>query len=123
MHFQQASSQLLAALDGSNRSSIPSFWRAAVKEFKANKLNCIADHEFNHRSQPLWTNSHTQPPKIYHGYKKLWIKFGTLTADNIINGSEFYTEDENDQYICPYLTEEDGTHFKIDEKNLTGTNS
>jgi hypothetical protein len=112
------SSQLLAALDGSNRPSIPSFWRAAVKEFRANKFNRVSDHESNHRSQPLWTNPHTQPPKIYHGYKKLWIKFGTFTVDNIINGSEFYTEDENDQNIRPYLTEEDGTHFKIDGKKL-----
>jgi hypothetical protein len=46
----------------------------------------------------------------------LWIKFGTLTVDNIINGSGFYTEDETDQYIHPYLTEEDGTYFNRREK-------
>jgi hypothetical protein len=48
------SSPLLAALD--NRPSLPPFWVEAVKEFRANKLNRIADHESNHRSQPLWTN-------------------------------------------------------------------
>jgi hypothetical protein len=95
----------------------------AVKEFRSNKLNRIADHESNHRSQALWTNPHAQPPRFYQGYKKLWIQFGTLTAsqltvDNIINGTRFCIEDENDQYIRPYLAEEDGTHFKFNGKKF-----
>jgi hypothetical protein len=49
------SSQLLAALD--NKPSLPPFWVEAVKEFRSNNLNRIADHESNHRSQPLWTNT------------------------------------------------------------------
>jgi hypothetical protein len=39
-------------------------------------------------------------------------------SDNIINGTRFYTEDENDLYIRPYLTEEDGTHLKVNGKKF-----
>jgi hypothetical protein len=46
------------------------------------------------------------------------IRHALQTVDSIINGTRFYTEDENDQYIRPYLTEEDGTHFKINGKKF-----
>jgi hypothetical protein len=56
---------------------------------------------------------------MHHAYRRLWQNFGPLTVDNIINGTRFYTEDENDQYIKPYLTSEDGPRFRIDGKHGT----
>jgi hypothetical protein len=35
-----------------------------------------------------------------------------------MNGLGFLTEDENDQNIRPYLTEEDSTHVKIEGGKL-----
>jgi hypothetical protein len=49
-----------------------------------------------------------------HIYTTHYTSFGTLTVDDIINGTRFYTEDENDQYIRSYLTSDDGPRFRID---------
>jgi hypothetical protein len=117
------SSQLLAALDGSNRPSDPAsppFGEQLSKNAERTNstayqtTNLTTDHNHSAPTLTLSFPKYTTAIKS-HGSR---IKFGTLTVDNIINGSEFYTEDENDRYIRPYLTEADGTHFKIDGKKF-----
>eukprot|EP00962_Isochrysis_galbana_P015374 scaffold4407_cov123-Isochrysis_galbana.AAC.11 len=47
---------------------------------------------------------------MYHGYRTVWQALGTLTVDNIIKSETdgFFTEEDNDQYLTPYLTQIDG---------------
>jgi hypothetical protein len=114
-------SQLIKAID--NKPSLPPFWIEAVKEFRLMKLNRIDDSDANHRSQPLWTNPHALPPKMYHAYRWLWQNFGTLKVDNIINGTRFYTEDETantSPHTLPAMTD---PALKSTAKHTTVTNS
>eukprot|EP00962_Isochrysis_galbana_P050336 scaffold21757_cov183-Isochrysis_galbana.AAC.1 len=62
--------------------------------------------------------THAPPPKLYQGYRKVWQALGTLTVDNIIKSETegFFTDEDNDQYLTPYLTQIDGPKFRFDGK-------
>eukprot|EP00962_Isochrysis_galbana_P006092 scaffold1649_cov134-Isochrysis_galbana.AAC.9 len=55
---------------------------------------------------------------MYHGYRTVWQALGTLTVDNIVKSETdgFFTEEDNDQYLTPYLTQVDGPRFRFNGK-------
>jgi len=54
---------------------------------------------------------------MYQGYRTVWQALGTLTVDNIIKGETegFFTDEDNDQYLTPYLTVESKVAHEVNK--------
>jgi len=57
---------------------------------------------------------------LANGYRTVWQALGTLTltVDNTIKSETegFFTEEDNDQYLTPYLTQIYGPRFRFNGK-------